>query len=144
MHPGFGGEPRIGEAGAEGEQAFVDGELRCRQGADGVERLLRIPGPGTQRAAFQRIDVEPVDGEDMVERHLQRRKEAHPRRFELARLQPQAGRKQPVVGEPIVLREFAHDAGVDGHRVLWNCRRYWRGVICFAVLNCRLKLASES
>ena len=43
----------------------------------------------------------------MVECRLQRWKDADPRRLELARPQLEAGRKQPLVGEPVVLRQLA-------------------------------------
>ena len=53
---GFGSKAGLGEFGNEGQQALIDRILRRQQRPDGIERLLRLPGPGPERAALQRVD----------------------------------------------------------------------------------------
>ena len=67
---------RVVEGQAEIYEALIDRDLGDLEiAAIGMGNLV-LPGLRPERAAFQRVDIEPVDDQDVVERRLQRGKEA--------------------------------------------------------------------
>src|SRR5579872_808512 len=93
---------------AEGDQAVVDRALRPRQLGHGAARLFIGPGGRTQRAALQRVDIEMIDDEDVVQRCLDRGEEARALRLEFALREFCAGRQQAMVGPRVVVGKCAH------------------------------------
>src|SRR5262249_36702570 len=76
-------ESHVVEGRAGLDEPPVHGTLRGRKGSAGVERFLGLEeairlciGLCAAQASLQRVDVVPVHGEDVVERGLDRRKEA--------------------------------------------------------------------
>ena len=107
MDAGLAHETLRRQCPAEREQPLIDGSLCVGQRPDGVERLLRIPRLGTERSALERIHVEPIYCQVVVERRLDRGEEARARRVELTRRELLAGVAKAQVGEPVGLGEFA-------------------------------------
>ncbi len=92
--------------------------LRVRQRRAGVERLLGLEeaaGIEVRRlaaeAALDRVDVIPVDGEIVVERRLDRGKEARPRGDEILLREPGARREQPMIRPRVVARHRVEVVG---------------------------------
>lgn len=102
------------QAVTECEQSAVDIGL-CR-----LERLwlgkgyFVLPCLRSERSAFQRVDIEPVDDEDMVERRTDRGEEARALCLELSGLKTRYRVMEPEIGQGVVAGELSkYTAGVD-------------------------------
>src|SRR5690348_10119942 len=73
-------------------------------------------GRGTDAALFEKIEIEVIDREDVVERCLDRREEAGAFGFEFAKLQLQHGTIEPVV-RPQIVAGHAAQMVKQGHGV---------------------------
>ena len=73
---------------ADGNEPTVDGRLLALQVRH--RRAGRPVGPRlrAEPTALEAVDVEPVDDQDVVERRLEAREEARPRRLEILLRQP--------------------------------------------------------
>ena len=71
----------------------------------GLEKAVRLAiGFVMVQRALECVDVIPVDGDDMIERRLERRKEARARSFEIGVRELAARGEQPMVRPRIVVR----------------------------------------
>jgi len=96
---------------AEFDQALVDRSLGSAQFRRVGIRLFGFPGLRSERAAFQRVDIEPVDDENMVEGCPDGREERNSGRLEFSGLQTRDRGVQAQIGERIGAGQFAEDAG---------------------------------
>jgi hypothetical protein len=103
-------ELRVGEVAACGKQPLVDRVLRDRDfraRSEGLRRSEEAACVGIRglprKRALERVDVEPDDGDDVVERRLERREETRARRDEVLLRQLRAGGEQPVIGPRALL-----------------------------------------
>jgi hypothetical protein len=102
----------IVECLAPADQSAINRCLRGPKLRHGRTRYRIRPRGGAERAAFQRIDIKPIDNQDMVQRRLDRREKAGLRSFELRLRQPGAGCEQAMVRPGVVVRH-----GPQGLRV---------------------------
>jgi hypothetical protein len=87
---------RVGsERGTDGDQATVDGGLLAAQVGDRRAGDLVGPGGGAEAAALERVDIVPVDVEQVVQGALQGWEEARAGRFEFAGLKAVANGSAP-------------------------------------------------
>ena len=110
MDAGFADEPLRRQRTAEREQPLVDCRLCVGQRPDTVERLRGIPRLGAKRSALERINVEPIDREVVIERRLDGWEKARARCFELTGSELLADVVKTQVGKPVGLGELAEVA----------------------------------
>jgi predicted negative regulator of RcsB-dependent stress response len=109
-------------ASAQVDQALIDGALGGDQRRAAAARLLggeeaagiRV-GRIAAQAAFEHVDVVPVDREVVVQRVPERREEAHAGRGELGVGELRAGLQQAVVGPRVVVGHGQEVVGKRGH-----------------------------
>ena len=100
LHTGIAIDPHeaverlIGQALANDDQAPVHRLLFPLELCHSRARQLVGPGLRAEPAAFESIDVEPVDDQDVVERGLDAREEAAASRGELLRVEGGASRRR--------------------------------------------------
>jgi hypothetical protein len=92
---------------APGDQSTIDRRLGRPQVQDGGKGNWIRPRGRAERATLQRIDVEPVDDQDVVQGSLDRREKTRSRRFELRLCQSGTGREQAMVRPGVVVRHRA-------------------------------------
>jgi hypothetical protein len=85
LDPNLNVEQLVGERDTEIDETAIDGSLRDAQGLTSGKRLFRLEKTQplgvdllAREPAFERIDVIPIDGDDVIERGLERREKARP------------------------------------------------------------------
>ncbi len=88
-------------------------------GVEMAPRILARGKPG--EAALEHLEVEPVDGEDVIQRRLDRGEEARARRGELGLRELRARPQEPVIRPGVVVRlgrEMVRERVVFAHRLI--------------------------
>ena len=88
---------------AMSDQTLVDFGLVTLQVCHGWTRHAALPGPWTQRAPLERIDVEKVDDVDVVQGQLQTGEEARSPRLKLRLAQICTCVEQAMIGPGVVV-----------------------------------------